>query len=75
MYPKMAKIYCKRGYFHDTTPISFREAYGFYFCVGVIFMKNARAQKNAKNYPHMKISTLTVAISVKFHETVKLIVY
>ena len=47
------------GNFHDTTPISFIKAYGFYFRMGVIFAKKAKAQK-MPNYPHGKISTFTV---------------
>ena len=36
------------GNFHDTTPISFIKAYGFYFRVGVIFSKKTKAQKTRK---------------------------
>ena len=32
------------GNFHDT-PISFIKAYGFYFRVGVIFVKKTKARK------------------------------
>ena len=31
--------------FHNTTPISFIKAYGFYFHVGVIFAKKTKARK------------------------------
>ena len=33
------------GNSHDTTPISFIKAYGFYFCVGVNFAKTTKAKK------------------------------
>ena len=33
------------GYFHDTTPISFIKAYGFYFRVGVILAKKTKTRK------------------------------
>ena len=33
------------GNFHDTTPISFIKAYGFYFPVGVIFATKTRLRK------------------------------
>ena len=46
------------GNFHDTTSISFIKAYGFYFCVGVIFVKKTKARKTQK-LPHVKISTFT----------------
>ena len=36
------------GNFHDTSPISFIRAYGFYLCVGVIFTKNTTARKTQK---------------------------
>ena len=39
------------GNFQGTTPISFREAYGFYFRAGIIFAKNAKAQKTRKLPP------------------------
>ena len=48
------------GNFHDTTPISFITAYGFYFRVGVIFAKKTKREKR-ENYPHAKISTFTVS--------------
>ena len=32
------------GDFHETTPISFINAYGFYFRMGVIFAKKTKAQ-------------------------------
>ena len=47
------------GNFHETTPISFINAYGFYFRVGVIFAKKTKARKTRK-LPHAKISTFTV---------------
>ena len=34
--------------FHDTPPISFIEAYGFYFRMGVIFTKQTKARKMRK---------------------------
>ena len=34
------------GDFHDTTPISFIKAYGFYFRVGVIFAKKTEVRKS-----------------------------
>ena len=39
------------GNFQDTTPISFIKAYGFYFCMGVIFMKKTKARKMQKLPP------------------------
>ena len=48
----------REGNFHDTTPISFIKAYGFYFCVGVIFAKIDKSAKR-ENYPHAKNSTFT----------------
>ena len=36
------------GNFHDTTPVSFIKAYGFYFHVGVIFAKKTKARKMQK---------------------------
>ena len=39
------------GNFHDTTPISFVKAYGFYFLLGIIFAKKTKAWKNAKLPP------------------------
>ena len=39
------------GNFHDTSPISFIKAYGFYFRVGVIFAKKTRARKTRKLPP------------------------
>ena len=37
--------------FHDTTPIFFIKAYGFYFWVGVIFAKKTKARKTGKLPP------------------------
>ena len=37
--------------FHVPTPISFKNAYWFYFHVGVIFAKKTKCE----NYPHAKI--------------------
>ena len=39
------------GDFHHSTPISFIKAYGFYFHVGVIFVKNTKARKTQKLPP------------------------
>ena len=39
------------GNFHETTPVSFINAYGFYFCVGVIFAKKTKARKTQKLPP------------------------
>ena len=39
------------GYFHDISPIFFIKAYGFYFCVGVIFAKKTKARKTRKLPP------------------------
>ena len=49
------------GNFHETTPISFINAYGCYFRVGVIFAKKNTKARKRENYPHAKISTFTVA--------------
>ena len=42
------------GNFHDTTPISFIKAYGFYFRVENFFAKQTKEQKNAKIIPTRK---------------------
>ena len=39
------------GYFHDTTPVSFIKARGFYFRVGVIFAMKTKARKTRKFPP------------------------
>ena len=52
------------GNFHDTTPIPFIKAYGFYFRVGVVFAKKTKRKKR-KNYPHAKISTITVIVHAR----------
>ena len=39
------------GNFHDTTPMSFIKAYGFYIRVGVIFAKKTKARKTRKLPP------------------------
>ena len=49
------------GNFHETNPISFINAYGFYFRVGVNFAKRQKREKY-ENYPHEKISTFTVTV-------------
>ena len=46
--PKCWQDVSRGGNFHDTTPISFLKVYGFYFCVGVIFAKKAKARKTRK---------------------------
>ena len=46
------------GNFHDTTPISFIKAYGFYFRVGVIFAKKTKARKTRKFPPREKFPRL-----------------
>ena len=61
-FAKMLAWHFMWGNFHDTTPISFITAYGFYFRVGVIFAKKTKAQKKRENLPHAKISTFTVGI-------------
>ena len=48
------------GNFNDTYPNSFKMAYGFYFCVGVIFAKKTKWRKNMKNFPDVKILMSTV---------------
>ena len=44
------------GKFHDTTSISFIKAYGFYFCVQVIFAKKTKRE----SYHHATITMVTV---------------
>ena len=39
------------GVIHDTTPISLIKSYGFYFCVGEVFAKNAISRKTRKLPP------------------------
>ena len=39
------------GNFHDSPPISFIKAYGFYFHLGVIFAKKTKARKTRKLPP------------------------
>ena len=57
-YFRWGKISRKRGQdiscggnFHDTAPIFFIRAYGFYFRVGVIFAKKRKARKTRKLPP------------------------
>ena len=49
------------GNFHDTAPISFIKAYGFFFAWGLFSRKRQKREKR-KNYPHAKISTFTLNI-------------
>ena len=50
-----------RGNFHDATPISLIKAYRFYFHMGVYdFCEEDNSVKNAKYYPHAKMSMFTV---------------
>ena len=44
----VGKTFHVGGNFHNTTPISFIKAYGFYFHVGVIFAKKTKARKMQK---------------------------
>ena len=44
--------------FYDSTPISFINAYGFFFRVGVVFAKKTKARKNAKITPMRKFPRL-----------------
>ena len=46
------------GYFHETTPFSFINSYGFYFRVGVIFREEDKSAKNAKITPTRKFPRL-----------------
>ena len=48
---KFVKTFHLGGNFHDTTPISFIKAYGFYFRVGVIFAKKTKGQNTGKLPP------------------------
>ena len=41
----------REGNFHNSTPISFIKAYGFYFRLGVIFAKKTKARKKQKLPP------------------------
>ena len=49
------------GNFHDTTPISFIKAYGFYFRVGVIFAKKTRSRKTRKLPPRENFHVYSIA--------------
>ena len=49
------------GNIHDTAPISFIKAYGFFFRVGLFSRKRQKREKR-ENYPHAKISTFTVCL-------------
>ena len=57
------------GNFHDTTPISFIKAYGFYFRMGVIFAKT-KAPKTWKLPPreNFHVYSITNYIYAKFYE-------
>ena len=47
----VGKTFHVGGNFHDTTPISFIKAYGFYFGEGVIFANKTKARKTRKLPP------------------------
>ena len=47
-----------RGNLHETTPISFINAYGFYFRLGVIFCEEDKSAKHLKITPTQKFSRL-----------------
>ena len=47
-FAKMMARHFMWGNFHETTPISFINAYGFYFRLGVIFAKKTKARKTRK---------------------------
>ena len=48
--------------FHDTTPISLREAYEFYFRMGVIFAKR-KAQKPRKLLPRENFQIYSIHVT------------
>ena len=50
----VVKDISRGGNFHDSTPICFIKAYGFYFRVGVIFAKKTKARKTRKLPPREK---------------------
>ena len=52
------------GNFYDTTPISFIKAYGFYFHVGLIFMKKTKARKKRKLPPRENFHVYKICLSV-----------
>ena len=54
----VVKDISRGGNFHDSTPICFIKAYGFYFRVGVIFAKKTKARKTRKLPPTRKIPRL-----------------
>ena len=58
------------GNFHDTTPISFIKAYGFYFCVGVIFAKKTKMQKLPPR-KNLQYNVILLFTSVHFVENFK----
>ena len=62
------------GNFHDTTHISFKKAYGFYFRVGVIFAKMTKARKTRKLPPRENFHVyskriITVCAGLLFSKT------
>ena len=50
------------GNFHDSTPISFIKAYGFYFRVGVIFAKKTKARKTRKLPPRENVHVYSIRL-------------
>ena len=50
------------GNFHDTTPISFIKAFGFYFRVGVIFAKKTKARKTRKLPPRENFHVYSIRL-------------
>ena len=72
------------GYFHDSAPISFIKAYGFYFRVGVIFAKKTEAQKkqlklppheNFQVYSNWTLMTKSVFLIFSFHKLFMFVFY
>ena len=56
-HENVVKTFHYGGNFHDTTPISFIKAYGFYFRMVVIFVKKTKARKTWKLPPHENFQT------------------
>ena len=65
----------RRGNFHHTTSISFITAYGFYFRMGVIFVKKTKVLKTQKLPPrenfHIYSIQKQLTVSIYFFQGVR----
>ena len=60
------------GNFHETTPISFINAYGFYFRVGVISRRRKKREKR-ENYPHANVHVYSTSKNIIHHGRNKIV--